>query len=103
MRDNGDWKDIFVFGPGVIKKWGSGDEYFVTELETILPPEDVNIRLLDDQGSVIDETGYGLLDEGCSWARYKSAETGIPIDTDSPDDWYISQSITKGYSNDMAK
>lgn len=102
MVKDGVWKTIHTIKSDYIGKWGSGNEYLVVTLGKALPADDLSIRIIDNQGKEIDKTVYSSLDGGCTWARYKQ-KTGIPVDTDSEEDWYMSSNITKGYENDSVK
>jgi len=100
MDENG-WTTIHTIEmpEPVIKRWGGGDEYTVLELDEALPSDGATLRLIDNKGDEIDRTTFPSLSGSNSWARYKQA-SGLPIETDSDDDWYVSSTITKGTEND---
>ncbi|MFQ5909468.1 MAG: tetratricopeptide repeat protein [Thermoplasmata archaeon] len=99
-----DGATIYTFPTGTkIGAFGSGNEYFVLDFSgDKIPDGGANVKLVNGT-TTVDETDYPSLKVPESWARYRESETGRPIDTDSPDDWYVSTSPTKGGPNDRTK
>jgi uncharacterized repeat protein (TIGR01451 family) len=99
-----DGTSIYTFPPGTtIGAYGSGNEYLTVDFTgNQLPNGGANVRLVNGSTD-IDETTYPGIKASESWSRYREAETGKPLDTDSPDDWYVSGSPTKGEENDQTK
>ncbi len=95
---------IYTFPTGTkIGAFGSGNEYFVVDFSgDKIPDGGANVKLVNGT-TTVDETDYPSLKVPESWARFMESETGRPIDTDSPDDWYVSTSTTKGGPNDRTK
>jgi hypothetical protein len=101
IKDNNEWKTIHRIQIDMINKWGSGDEYRVFELSENPSGQDVIIRLVDEQGNEVDSTHYSAVAIDHSWARYKQT-SGLPVDTDTLEDWYVSSNATKGFENDYS-
>lgn len=97
-----DGTTIYTFPAGTtIGAFGSGNEYLVVDFTgDKLPNGGANLKLVDES-TTVDETDYPSLKVSESWSRFREAESGKPIDTDSPDDWYVSTSPTKGGPNDQ--
>lgn len=93
------WRTIYTWGAGsTIGAWGSGSEYSVASDPFSGPwwffgnqlRSGWDIRLVDSTGTTIDETTIGNPGNGQTWARFKNDTYGMPDDTDSNADWYIS-------------
>ncbi|MCK4366806.1 MAG: DUF11 domain-containing protein, partial [Thermoplasmata archaeon] len=99
-----DGTTIYTFPSGTtIGAFGSGDEYLVVDFTgDTLPNGGANVKLVNGT-TTVDETDYPSLKASESWSRFRESETGKPIDNDSPDDWYVSKSPTKGEPNERTK
>jgi uncharacterized repeat protein (TIGR01451 family) len=99
-----DGTTIYTFPSGTtIGAFGSGNEYLVVDFSGDLIPDDGgNVKLVNGTTD-IDETDYSGHKSQESWSRYRETETGRPVDTDDPDDWYVSSSPTRGGPNDQTK
>jgi hypothetical protein len=99
FNDNGIWKRAEWIKDVVIGAWGSGNEYLVFEINRNIPNDITSARLIASNGTIVDDTSDLPYNSGMSLARYTNHE-GVPIDTDTSGDWYVSFSPTKGYAND---
>lgn len=99
INDNGIWKRAEWIKDVVIGAWGSGNEYMVFEISRNIPKDILGARLVASNGTVVDDTMQLPYNSGTTLARYKNIN-GVPIDTDTSEDWYVSFSPTKGYEND---
>ncbi|MBI4416183.1 MAG: DUF11 domain-containing protein [Euryarchaeota archaeon] len=87
---------------GTIGAWGSGTEYL-----TVVPPDNSLpnggnlLRLVTADGVEVDRTRYDNVGRSQSWARFKDALTGKPVDTDADgNDFYRSVVPSPGRGND---
>jgi hypothetical protein len=83
----------------VIGAWGSGNEYLVFDISRNIPNDIISARLIAKNGTIVDDTSQLPYNSGMSLARHTNLN-GVPIDTDTSEDWYVSSSPTKGYAND---
>lgn len=99
-----DGTTIYTFPAGTtLGAFGSGSDLLVQDFSgDLIPDGGANVRLMNGTTNV-DETDYPSHKTPESWSRFRESETGKPIDTDDPDDWYVSTSPTKGEPNDRTK
>lgn len=81
----------------VLGAFGSGTEYYIIDLTgptNDLPNGGATVTLQRFVGFfwvTQDQTTYGAVAAGQSWARFKNATYGMPTDTDNDvNDWYLS-------------
>jgi hypothetical protein len=99
FNDNGIWKRAEWIKDVVIGAWGSGNEYLVFDINRNIPNDIMSVRLIAANGTIVDDTSQLPYNTGMSLARLTNLN-GVPIDTDSSEDWYVSLNPTKGYAND---
>ncbi len=99
VNDKGVWKRAEWIKDTFIGEWGSGNEYLVFEVSRNVPDDVISARLIAKNGTVVDDTSELPVNTGMTLARYKNGN-GVPIDTDSSEDWYVSFTATEGYAND---
>lgn len=97
---------IFTFGSVVLGPWMSGGEYLAVDLpKNTLPNGITTVVLRDAAGNVVDQLTYPAgIGKPESYSRFKDAYTGLPVDTDSDADWYVSTnplSPTRGGPNEQ--
>ncbi|MDD4307541.1 MAG: lamin tail domain-containing protein [Thermoplasmata archaeon] len=83
----------FTFPAGtVLGAWGSGSEYIVATMTQNNRFSDAGglVRLTTGTGAEIDRTTYPAVANGQTWSRFKHEDTGMPSDSGSSADWYIS-------------
>jgi uncharacterized repeat protein (TIGR01451 family) len=102
LKGKGAWTTLYTFGDVDIGAWLSGSEYIAIDLPSnSIKDKSVSVRLVDSTGTVVDATKLPRLKLGETWSRFKSGTDGKPEDTDDDkDDWYQSDSPTKGKYND---
>ena len=92
---------IYTFTTEIIGSWLSGAEYLSVNLPSgDLPGSNGNIILRDSANTIVDATTYPSISTTQTWARFKAASDGKPVDTDANSDWYVSSIPTRGGPND---
>ncbi|MFH0815458.1 MAG: lamin tail domain-containing protein [Methanobacteriota archaeon] len=97
--------NLFVFPANtILGAFGSGTEYYAATFYgngNELPNGGATILLqVAGTWATVDSFTYGALLAGQSWARFKNATWGMPMDTDTVGDYYISDSPTFRAPND---
>jgi hypothetical protein len=100
MLDDDVWKNLNSIEGIIIGAWGSGDEYFVFEVNRNVPNEELNIRIINENGELVDDFWSQPLNDGEVMARNMN-NNGTPMDTGSPEDWTVTTFSTKGLPNDF--
>jgi uncharacterized repeat protein (TIGR01451 family) len=100
-KTGNNWNTIYTYTQ-TIGAWGSGSEYLTVDFApNTLPNGQTSIRLVAANGTEVDRTTYSGAGSGNTWARFKHAQTGKPVDTDTDgSDFYISLLPTKTAPND---
>jgi uncharacterized repeat protein (TIGR01451 family) len=86
------WQTAYTIPAGTfIGAWGSGSEYLALTLPAnSLPNNGRQLRLRNSAGTTVDTTAYPDVEPGQTWSRLKHEDTGMPVDTGSDTDWYVS-------------
>lgn len=105
MVKAGKFVPIYTFGAIVLGPFGSGSEYFATEVDKNSLPNGQNTVSLNRGSVVVDQTTYtATVGNAKTWARLKDPSTGQPMSSyNGGSAWYVSLLPSMGRPNDRTR